>query len=77
MAFKKVISAADAIALIHDGDTLATTGYGGNGTPDQLFDRLVKSVTINSSQTPQFGIVAESVDQGSGDFIFIQRGEGC
>ncbi len=40
MAFKKVISAEDAIALIHDGDTLATTGYGGNGTPDQLFIAL-------------------------------------
>ena len=40
MAFKKVISAEDAIALIRDGDVLATTGYGGNGTPDQLFVAL-------------------------------------
>ena len=42
-------------------------------TSFQLFDRLVKSVTINSNQTPQFGIVAESVDQGSGDFTFIRN----
>ena len=40
MAFKKVIPAADAIALIRDGDVLATTGYGGNGTPEKLFVAL-------------------------------------
>ena len=33
MALKKVISVGDAVAIIHDGDVLATTGYGGNGTP--------------------------------------------
>jgi propionate CoA-transferase len=32
----KVLSVADAVALVRDGDTVATTGYGGNGTPDQL-----------------------------------------
>jgi propionate CoA-transferase len=40
MALRKVIPAADAVALIQDGDVLATTGYGGNGTPDQLFVAL-------------------------------------
>ena len=40
MAFKKVIPVADAIALIRDGDVLATTGYGGNGTPEKLFVTL-------------------------------------
>ncbi len=40
MALKKVIPVADAVALIRDGDVLATTGYGGNGTPDQLFVAL-------------------------------------
>jgi len=28
------------VALVRDGDTVATTGYGGNGTPDQLFIQL-------------------------------------
>ncbi len=42
-------------------------------TSFQLFDRFVKAVTINSNQTPQFGIVAESVDQCSGDFTFIRK----
>ncbi|MDP6572852.1 MAG: CoA-transferase [Rhodospirillales bacterium] len=45
MAFKKVIPAADAIALIRDGDVLATTGYGGNGTPEKLFVALEERFT--------------------------------
>jgi propionate CoA-transferase len=37
MAFKKVISADDAVALIRDGDVVASSGYGGNGNPELLF----------------------------------------
>ena len=40
MRLKKVIEAEDAVALVKDGDTIATTGYGGNGTPDELFCAL-------------------------------------
>jgi propionate CoA-transferase len=40
MRLKKVVHAADAVAVIRDGDTVASTGYGGNGTPDQLFVAL-------------------------------------
>jgi propionate CoA-transferase len=36
MPLGKVLSVEDAVALVRDGDTVATTGYGGNGTPDQL-----------------------------------------
>jgi len=36
MGIKKVISVQEAIAIVHDDDVLATSGYGGNGTPDQL-----------------------------------------
>ena len=36
VAFKKVIPVEDAIALIRQGDVLATAGYGGNGTPEAL-----------------------------------------
>jgi len=42
MSLKKVISAEDAIAIVHDDDVLATSGYGGNGTPDQLIVSLEK-----------------------------------
>lgn len=37
---KKIIPVEDAIAIVRDGDVLATTGYGGNGTPEQLFVAL-------------------------------------
>jgi propionate CoA-transferase len=37
VALKKVISADDAVALIRDGDTVASSGYGGNGNPEALF----------------------------------------
>jgi len=40
MPLGKVLSVADAVALVRDGDTVATTGYGGNGTPDQLVLQL-------------------------------------
>ena len=40
MPLGKVLSVEDAVALVRDGDTVATTGYGGNGTPDQLFIQL-------------------------------------
>jgi propionate CoA-transferase len=37
---KKVIPVEDAIAVVHDGDVLATTGYGGHGIPEQLLVTL-------------------------------------
>ncbi len=40
MRLKKIIDVADAIAVIHAGDTVASAGYGGNGTPDLLFAAL-------------------------------------
>ena len=40
VAFKKVIPVEDAIALVREGDVLATAGYGGNGTPEALLVAL-------------------------------------
>lgn len=40
MKLKKIIEASDAVAVIHDGDVITSAGYGGNGTPDQLFVAL-------------------------------------
>ena len=40
MRLKKIVEAADAVAVVHAGDTVASAGYGGNGTPDQLFFSL-------------------------------------
>ena len=42
MALKKVISADDAVALVRDGDVVASSGYGGNGNPEALFAALEK-----------------------------------
>jgi len=44
-------------------------------TSFQLYDRLVRAVTNNSKQTPEFGTVPDSGDQGSGDFTFILRSD--
>jgi propionate CoA-transferase len=40
MELKKVISAEDAVAIVQDDDVLATSGYGCNGLPEQLFVAL-------------------------------------
>ena len=40
MRLKKIIEAAEAVAVIHNGDTVASSGYAGSGTPDQLFVSL-------------------------------------
>jgi propionate CoA-transferase len=40
MRLKKVVEAADAVAVIHAGDVVASAGYAGSGTPDQLFVSL-------------------------------------
>jgi propionate CoA-transferase len=40
MRLKKFVEPEDAVAVIHDGDVVASTGYGGNGTPEQLFVAL-------------------------------------
>jgi propionate CoA-transferase len=36
----KIVSREEAVAIIHDGDTLATSGFVGNGTPDELLAAL-------------------------------------
>lgn len=68
MAFGKVISAEDAIALIQDGDVLATTGYGGNGTPDQLFvaleQRFLETGTPTNLTLVYAGGQGDGKDQG-------------
>jgi propionate CoA-transferase len=41
MRLKKVIDADDAVAVVRDGDVVASTGYGGNGTPEEHLERDV------------------------------------
>lgn len=39
----------------------------------ELFNDLVRAVTDNSTQKPQYGTVLDSGDEGAGDFTFIPR----
>jgi len=38
----KIVSAADALAIVRDGDTIAFSGFVGTGTPDELILELEK-----------------------------------
>lgn len=40
MRLRKIIPVEDAVALIQDGDIVASSGYGGNGTPEALFEEI-------------------------------------
>jgi propionate CoA-transferase len=40
MAKNKLVSARDAVAIIHDGDMIANSGFVGAGTPDALLEAL-------------------------------------
>jgi propionate CoA-transferase len=42
MRLKKIVEPEDAVAVIHDGDVIATSGYAGSGTPEQLLVALEK-----------------------------------
>ena len=36
----KVVTADEAVAIIHDGDTLCTSGFVGTGAPEALLEAL-------------------------------------
>ena len=64
MSKGKLVSAQEAIAIIHDGDVLATTGYGGNGTPEHLLVALEKRFLDSGS--PRGLTLVHSTGQGDG-----------
>jgi hypothetical protein len=41
----------------------------------ELFGRLVRAVTNNSNQKPEYGTVQDAGDEGAGDFTFVLRAE--
>ena len=59
---KKVIPVEDAIAVLHDADVLATTGYGGHGIPEQLLVGLERRFL--DSGTPRGLTLVHSTGQG-------------
>jgi propionate CoA-transferase len=68
---KKVISEEEAIALIQDGDVLATTGYVGHGTPDQLYVDLEERFLRTG--TPTDLTLIHSTGQGDGEDKGLNR----
>ena len=62
MRLKKIVEPEDAVAVIHDGDVIATSGYAGSGTPDQLLVALEKRFL--ESGAPRNLTLVHSTGQG-------------
>ena len=45
----KIVSAAEAVAIVRDGDTIAFSGFVGTGTPDELIGALEKRFLDSNS----------------------------
>ena len=60
----KIVSSEAAIAIIQDGDVLATTGYGGHGVPELLLAALEKRFI--ETGTPRQLTLVHSTGQGDG-----------
>jgi len=60
----KIVSAADAVAVIRPGDTLATSGFVGIGTPDELLAAL--SARFVESGEPRNLTLVFAAGQGDG-----------
>lgn len=61
----KVVSAKAAIAIIQDGDVVATTGYGGHGVPEHLLRAVAKRYQDTSS--PKDLTIVHSTGQGDAE----------
>ena len=60
----KIVSAADAVAIVRPGDTLATSGFVGIGTPDELLAAL--SARFIESGEPRDLTLVFAAGQGDG-----------
>lgn len=64
MSVSKIVTAAEAVALIQNGDVVASSGYGGNGTPEALFEALEQRFL--ESDTPRDLTLVWAGGQGDG-----------
>ena len=58
----KIVSADAAIAIIRDGDVIATSGYGGHGVPELLLRTIAEKFQDTSS--PKDLTLVHSTGQG-------------
>lgn len=61
----KIVSAEAAVAIMQDGDVLATTGYGGHGVPEHLLVALEERFTRTGE--PKGLTLVHSTGQGDAD----------
>jgi propionate CoA-transferase len=61
---KKVIPVEDAVSVVHDGDVIATSGYGGHGMPEGLIVALEKRFLETGS--PKGLTLVHATGQGDG-----------
>jgi propionate CoA-transferase len=67
----KIISAEEAVAIIRDGDTLANSGFVGNGTPDGLLAALAQR--FEDTGHPRDLTLVFAAGQGDGEDQGLNR----
>ena len=71
LSVNKVLSVEEAVALVRPRDTIATSGFVGNGTPDALIDALARS--FEESGTPRDLTLVFAAGQGDGKSRGLNR----
>jgi propionate CoA-transferase len=71
LSVNKVTSVEEAVALVQVGDTIATSGFVGNGTPDALIDAVARA--FEASGTPRALTVVFAAGQGDGKSRGLNR----
>ena len=65
----KIVSAEEAVRLIHDGDTIATGGFVGIGFAEEIavaLEQLYLSEEVSASQKPRNLTLVYAAGQGDG-----------
>jgi propionate CoA-transferase len=71
LSVNKVTSVEEAVALVQARDTIATSGFVGNGTPDALIDGLARA--FEASGSPRDLTVVFAAGQGDGKSRGLNR----
>jgi propionate CoA-transferase len=66
MALGKVVSGDEAVALVRDGDVIAVSGYGGNGSPESLLAALARRFRDMASPRSLTLVHAGGIGDGDG-----------